>query len=664
MRNEINPQELIKTLNDATAQYEAGHPIMSDKQWDDLYFQLKQFEERTGIIYPDSPVHTIKVYQFSSLKKVTHSHPMLSLDKTKSLTAINDFIGNHEVVAMAKMDGLTCSLTYTNGMLTRAETRGNGIEGEDITHNVEHVKNVPIKIPTNKPTVVIDGEMICTYKDFEPFKGEYRNPRNFAAGSIRLQDPYESQRRNLTFIAWDGIEGFDETTLTDKLSTISNYGFDIVPWMMENPQHAITDIQQYCQTHSYPIDGIVFKYNNCAEYEAMGRTEHHFKGGIAYKFYDDLYDTELLDIEWSMGKTGVLTPIAIFEPIDVDGSIVERASLHNVSLLKDFFRGTPFRHQPMRIYKANQIIPQVYDTADSKALTDDIIPFPEVCPYCGHPLDYRYEGVSEYCFCDNKACGGRLINRLDHFFGKKGLNIKGLSEATFEKLIDWGWVNSITDVFHLENYREEWIKKPGFGPKSVENLLNSINAGRHCELSSFLAGLGIPLVGSRYSKIIAEHMWDYAEFRDAINSGFNFMTYDGIGPEINDSIINFDYTEADNLDMLELEIVNNTKTKENNSYQVLQGQVFVITGRLHSYKNRDELIQEIEANGGKVVNTITKNVNYLINNDINSTSSKNIAAKKLNIPIITEEKLKQLISREILYIGTAQTKEITCEVSI
>ena len=648
MKNNIDPTQLIKTLNEATAAYEAGHPIMSDKQWDDLYFQLKEFEDTTGIIYPNSPVRVISVYKFSQLRKVTHSHPMLSLAKTKSLTDINEFVGNHDVVAMAKMDGLTCSLTYINGKLFCAETRGNGIEGEDVTHNVEHIKNVPIVIPTSKQTVVIDGEVICTYADFEPFQNEYRNPRNFAAGSIRLQDPYESERRNLSFIAWDGIEGFDETTLTDKLDTIANYGFDTVPWIMENPQYAISDLQSYCQTHSYPIDGIVFKYNNCAEYESMGRTEHHFNGGIAYKFYDDLYETQLLDVEWSMGKTGVLTPIAVFEPVEADGSIIERASLHNVSLLYDIFNGqTPFKHQGIRIYKANQIIPQVYDaTGPIKDVPpEDIIKFPEICPCCGKPLSYRYEGVSEYCFCDNTACEGRLINRLDHFFGKRGLDIKGLSEATFEKLINWGWVNSITDVFHLENYKEEWIKKAGFGPKSVENLLNSINTGRRCELAAFLAGLGIPLVGTKYAKIIAEHMTDYAEFRDAINSGFNFMTYDGIGPEINDSIIHFDYTEADNLDIFELEILNSAKKTVHNNSQVLSGQTFVITGKLHIYKNRDTLVKEIEGYGGKVVNTVSKNTTYLINNDIASTSSKNKTAKSLGIPIISEEDFhKQLLA--------------------
>ena len=664
-----NVIEVINFLNDATIAYEKGTPIISDKQWDDLYFKLDEFEKNVGFVYANSPTQRLMPYiiSVSSLTKVEHNHPMLSLAKTKSLTEIEAFCENNEVIAMAKMDGLTCSLTYKDGKLISAETRGNGVIGEDVSHNVRRIKNIPLQIPNLSPIVVIDGEVICTYKDFEPFADTYRNPRNFAAGSIRLLDANESAKRNLSFVAWDLIQGVNVDTLSDKLDILTQYGFDVVPWMIENPKYAITDIQDYCKTHSYPIDGIVFKYNNCDKYEAMGRTEHHFNGGIAYKFYDDLYETQLLDIEWSMGKTGVLTPVAIFEPVEADGSIVERASLHNVSLLKDMFnRQPPFKHQGIRIYKANQIIPQIYDTTGpiKDVPAEDQITFPVNCPCCGKPLSYRYEGVSEYCFCDNPECDGKLINRLDHFFGKKGLDIKGLSKATFEKLIDWGWVNSIRDIFHLDLYTEQWIKKPGFGLKSVENILNSIAVGRKCELSAFLSGLGIPLVGTKYAKLIASNVADYTEFRDLIIRKCSFMKYDGIGPEINDNILSFDYTEADALDIFELNIVNNIKSNTHTMSQVLKGQTFVITGRLQFYKNRDTLVKEIEHYGGKVVNTVTKNTTYLINNDINSTSSKNKTAKQLNIPIITEETLKQLINGEILYVGTAQTKEITCEVSI
>lgn len=638
--NEI--RTAIETLNKASVAYDTGHPFMSDKAWDDLYFKVKQFEEDTGILYPDSPTREVVTYEtMTSLEKVQHNHLMLSLDKTKSIDEIQAFCGNKEVIAMAKMDGLTCSLMYVNGKLTKAETRGNGIIGENILHNAKHLKNVPQQINTDKEAIVIDGEVICTYTDFEPFQDEYKNPRNFASGSIRLLSAEESEMRHLSFIAWDGIEGFDETTLSAKLDKIAEYGFEVVPWMIENPIYAINDINEYCHCHSYPIDGIVFKYNDCAEYNRCGRTEHHFKGGLAFKFYDDLYNTKLLNIEWSMGKTGVLTPIAVFEPVQADGSVIERASLHNLSLLEDIFNGRPHYGQALTIYKANQIIPQVYE---SQPATPDMeeIKFPELCPCCGQPLSYRYDGMSQYCFCDNKECSGRLINRLDHFFGKKGLDIKGLSKATFEKLINWGWVNSLIDVFNLKEHKDEWIKKPGFGEKSVNNILIAIDIGCICEFSSFIAGLGIPLVGTRYSKIIAEHFPNWVEFREAIfSNAYNFMKWDGFGPELHDSIMNFNYTEADGL-AHELTILNslyNTTT----SNTELHNKTFVITGKLNKYKNRDALVKDIEMHGGKVVGTVSKNTTYLINNDINSTSSKNETAKKLNIPIITEEQFEDLL---------------------
>jgi DNA ligase (NAD+) len=290
------------------------------------------------------------------------------------------------------------------------------------------------------------------------------------------------------------------------------------------------------------------------------------------------------------------------------------------------------------------------------------IEYPEVCPYCGEKVSYRYDGISEYCFCDNPNCAGRLINRLEHFFGKKGLDIKGLSKATFEKLIDWGWVNSIEDVFKLTQYKDEWVQKPGFGEKSVNNILNAIESGKTCEMSKFIAGLGIPLVGSSYAKVITQNMRTWDEFRDAVKSNFNFMQWDGFGPQVSDSLLHFDYTEADNLYINYLNIDNSLyhSTGNTTTSDTLKNITFVITGKLTTYKNREALVSDIEAHGGKVANSISKNTSYLINNDINSTSSKNVAAKKLNIPIITEETFKQLMNGEILYIGTTSTVELTC----
>lgn len=639
--------ELIKTLNDATVAYNEGHPIMSDEQWDSLYFQLKKVEEETGVVYPNSPTRQIIPYdKVEGLAKVKHGHPMLSLDKTKSIDDIKSFCDGKEMIAMAKMDGLTCSLTYTNGLLTAAETRGNGKVGEDILHNARHIKNIPQKIAAQNSRIVIDGEVICTYKDFEAFQDEYRNPRNFASGSIRLLDSEESAARSLSFIAWDGIEGFKEERLSEKLETIKQYGFDIVPYSLDDIEDAINALKEECIRDSYPIDGIVFKYDNVKDYEACGRTEHHFKGGIAYKFYDELYDTELIDIEWSMGRTGVLTPVAIFNPVEIDGAIIERASLHNLSILQEVLGVTPYVSQPIRIYKANQIIPQVYDAEkltreEIEVSGHEVIEYPVKCPCCGHTLIPRNDGTSTFLVCENNECDGKLINRLDHFFGKKGLDVKGLSIETFEKLINWGMIKTFVDVFHLDKYSAELAKKPGFGKKSTENMLKAIEKGKTCELSQFICAIGIPNVGARYAKVLAETFETWEDFLNAV-SGFDFTSLDGFGKEIQYSICSVHYNEADEIAKL-LTIKNSLYSKE--KAPVLNGKTFVITGSLHRFPNRDALIASIEAYGGKVSGSVSKNTSYLINNDIESSSSKNKNAKKLGIPIITEDEFISLISK-------------------
>lgn len=639
--------ELIKVLNDATIAYNEGHPVMSDEQWDALYFQLKQIENETGVVYPDSPTRQVIPYdKVSSLSKVRHNHPMLSLDKTKALDEIADFCEDKECIAMAKMDGLTCSLTYENGKLIAAETRGNGEVGEDILHNAKHIKNIPQAIAAQNLRIVIDGEVICTYKDFEPFQDEYRNPRNFASGSIRLLDSELSASRSLSFIAWDGIEGFDNDKLSDKLEVIKSFGFDVVPWTMSAPADAIEELKNACIELSYPIDGIVFKYNKCSEYNACGRTVHHFKGGIAYKFYDELYDTELLDIEWSMGRTGVLTPVAIFAPVEIDGATIERASLHNVSMLQEVLGVTPYINQPIRIYKANQIIPQVYDAEkltreEIEASGHEVIEYPVKCPCCGHTLIPRNDGISTFLVCENNECDGKLINRLDHFFGKKGLDVKGLSIETFEKLINWGMITTFIDVFHLDKYSAELAKKPGFGKKSTENMLKAIEEGKTCELSQFICAIGIPNVGARYAKVLAETFETWEDFLKAV-SGFDFTSLDGFGKEIQCSICSVHYNEADEIAKL-LTIKNSLYSREKST--ALKGKTFVITGSLQRFPNRDAMIASIEAYGGKVSGSVSKNTSYLINNDIHSQSSKNKTAQKLGIPIITEEEFIKMIEK-------------------
>ena len=356
--NEI--RELINKINYYTKLYDEGKPEISDKEWDNLYFKLVALESKTGIYFEDSPIQRISYQVVNKLNKVEHSHPMLSLDKTKDINDIKSFIGSKNYIAMAKMDGLTCSLTYENGKLIKAETRGNGIIGEDILHNALQVKNIPNKI-NYKNRLVIDGEIICTYKDFEPFANEYKNPRNFASGSIRLLDSKESASRNLSFITWDLIEGFtDNDFLSTRLIELRNIGFTIVPFYCNRDiEESVELIKKDCKDLGYPIDGIVFKYDEVKEYNAVGRTDHHFKGGLAYKFYDEEYETTLEDIEWTMGRTGQISPIALFKTLDIDGTEVSRASLSNISIMKKTLGENPFVGQTLLVSKRNQIIPKI-----------------------------------------------------------------------------------------------------------------------------------------------------------------------------------------------------------------------------------------------------------------------------------------------------------------
>lgn len=638
----------IEQLNKWQDAYDNGQPLVSDKEYDDLYFWVKEYEIHHGYSMPGSPTQKIRYEVVSELKKVKHEYqPMLSLDKTKDIEEIKRFIGDKDWIAMLKLDGLTCRLTYEEGRLVRAETRGNGIEGEDITHNARVLPSIPQIIPY-KDTLVVDGEVICDLNTFEQFKGEYANARNFAAGSIRLLDSNECAKRGLTFVAWDVITGYEDydTSLNKKLTTLIDYHFTIVPFSMLDLETVIDDLQdsnkKYC---NYPIDGIVFKYNKNGDYQAAGRTEHHFRGGLAYKFYDEEYETELLDIEWSMGRTGVLTPVAVYKDIEIDGATCNRANLHNLNIMDELLGVQPYMGQKIWVYKANQIIPQISKT-ERRELSMDMTFFltPELCPMCLGETEIRTsDSGTQELYCSNPQCPGKLINKLDYFCGKKGLDIKGLSKATLEKLIDWGWVTSISDICALGEVADLWASKPGFGPKSVTKLIDSIWKARETTLAQYLSAISIPLIGKTYAQKLADFFETYEEFRSAITDGFVFESIDGIGPEKADAIWSFDYTEADNL--VEKGIIT-FKTKESaleNSGNALEGKTFCVTGRVHIWKNRDELSAAVTAAGGKVTSSVSSKTDYLVNNDINSTSSKNLKAKELGIPIITEEQLQELM---------------------
>ena len=644
-------RDLIEKLNYYTKLYDEGKSPISDKEWDDMYFHLEKLEEETGISLGNSPTIHIDYQVVNQLKKVKHNHPMLSLDKTKSEDEVVEFLAGHDGIAMAKMDGLTCSLCYEDGLLISAETRGNGEIGEDILQNIVRVKGVPIEIPF-KDKLVVDGEVICTYEDFEDFSSTYKNPRNFASGSIRLLDSRASSQRRLTFVAWDCITGLDEyKNLSQKIIHLDSLGFIIVPFLVlpinnsDKINHAISLIKGMAKDFSYPIDGIVFKYNDCEYYQSLGATEHHFRGGLAFKFYDEEYETNLKDIEWSMGKTGILTPVAIYDDVDTDDSIINRASLHNLNIMNQLL-GKPYKGQKIWVCKQNEIIPQVVRSEKSDAALT-YIDIPTKCPVCGSDTYVK----DDFLYCSNPNCDGKFINQLVHFCGKKGLDIKGLSEATLQKLVDWGWINNYQELFSLSNFRDEWINKPGFGQKSVDKLLSTIEEVRYCELWQFISALSIPLIGSTYAKEIAKKCKDWFSFREYVEKNYDFTAWDRFGYEMNDSLHRFNYSQADDLAYKILDIHNSLWIDPQVTIEKIESAIlnknFVITGRLLLIQNREKLINIVEEKGGKVQSSISSKTTYLVCNDLNSASTKFKKAKELNIPVISEEELLKMCDYKI-----------------
>lgn len=635
-------EEIIKQLNEWTKLYDEGHPIVTDKEWDELYFKLVKMEKEAGYSLPESPTRKINYEVVSSLKKVQHNHLMLSLAKTKNwadfVNYFSNIDGGKDIVLMPKLDGLTCSLRYVNGELVSAETRGNGQEGEDILHNAKVISSIPNKI-SYKDELIIDGEVICTYKNFENWNEEFKNPRNFSAGSIRSLDSKVCAKRNLTFVCWNVIIGFEENnSFIYKMGQLDKLGFITVPWVSTFDLDAKEYIIETSKKLSYPIDGLVARFDDLAFGRELGETAHHPKSAYAFKFYDEEYETTLRGIDWSLGRTGVLTPIACFDPIDIDGTVITKASLHNLSILNELSGGYQNIGDKLYIYKANQIIPQV---SHWEHQNDGIeLSVPLVCPICGGATEIQIsDSGTNVLVCTNPTCQGKFLNKLDHFCGVKGLDIKGLSLATLEKIYNWGWVNTLADLYNLKNYRDIWINKPGFGIASVDKILNAIENSKNTTLESFISAIGIPTIGKTISKEIVKYVPTYENFRELILEKFDWSTYDGFGIITSDFINNFDYTEADNV----FPYLSFKKIEHNQTNQ-LNGKTFCITGTLKTFKNRAEFQNKIESAGGKVVSAINSKVDYLINNNIESTSSKNLTARKLNIPIISEEEVKKFLT--------------------
>ena len=617
----------IEKLNEHTKYYDAGIPLISDEEWDNLYFEISKYEEETGFISENSPTSSIFYQVVNKLEKVTHSHPMLSLSKTKSIEDLKSF-SDDETILMAKMDGLTCSLTYKKGVLTLAETRGNGIIGENITHNAMVIDSIPKRLDTFDD-LVVDGEIICDYTSFKEFSNDFKNPRNFASGSIRLLDSEECSKRKLSFIAWDLINS-EFNTLEENLNYLDILGFITVPRHIFEHDNVVELLKEECKFLSYPIDGLVLKINDIKKYRSLGSNDHHPLGGIAFKFYDELYDTELEDIIWSTAKTGIITPIAKFKPVEIDGTSVSKASLHNLSIMKDIL-GSPYTGQKIRVFKANMIIPQVA-SAEKRGVGN--IEIPKHCPSCGEELVIEKLYNTEVLKCNNTNCPSKILYKLNHFIGKNGLDIDSLSVKTLEKLIELGWLSSLSDIFMLKNHRDEWVELDGFKEHSVDKILNQIP--EEIELWKILASLGIPDVNKSMAKKIVEYFNTEEECINALLNQDDFSKINGIGKVLADNIKQFDYTEFK--DILKYASIKKKKSTEEGTLNNLN---FCITGSLKYFKNRDELVKVIEDNGGKITG-VSKKLNYLINNDSTSTSSKNKKANELNIPIITEEEFLNL----------------------
>ena len=654
-------KELTEQLNHyRDSYYNNSESLISDKQYDDLFDELQSLEEETGIIMSNSPTNTVGYEVKSKLEKVKHSHPMLSLNKTKSIDELKKFANNRDCLLMCKMDGLTVLLTYENGELIQAETRGNGEEGEIITHNAKVFENIPVHIDYTGH-LEVEGEAIIVYDDFEkinsklPENEKYKNPRNLVSGSVRQLDSNIAAQRHIKFIAWKVPyvikEKYAIKTMVDRFSLIEELGFETVPQVIiksweEHYDEYIKILKEIAQEKGFPIDGLVMTYNDISYGESLGMTGHHPKHSLAFKFYDDIYPTELLDVEFTMGKTCVLTPTAVFKPVEIDGTVVERASLHNISIMKEL--GITHKGQTINVYKANQIIPQIDSVEDDDIeITDDnmIIPV-ETCPICGADTKIIQENNSKVLICTNDNCKGKLLGKLVHFCSKNAINIEGMSEATLQFLIDKGWVKSFQDIYKLDYHRENWKEYDGFGDRSVDKLLDAIENSRKTTLDRFIYSLSIPQIGRSTSKDISKYCNNSIDEFTFImeNTSLEFAAIDGIGVSATTSLDDWWNINRDMFYELAEEFVFSNKKENNNVSVDLSGKTFVITGSLTHYKNRDELVSVIEGLNGKVSGSVSAKTSYLINNDTQSSSSKNQKAKQLNIPIISEQDFINIIS--------------------
>lgn len=626
-------RELTEFLNKAAdAYYNTGDTIMEDHEFDTLLEELCSLEQETGFVMATSPTHKVGYEVKSELQKVTHNHPMLSLAKTKDWNEFIMYFESKDVIGMLKMDGLTCSLRYIDGELVSAETRGNGEIGEDVLLNIKTVKTVPLKIPY-KDELIVDGEIICTYDDFQPFAEEYKNSRNFASGSIRLLDSKECAKRSLTFVVWNVVKGFDkENSFLRRLVAIEGLGFTAVPWTSSFDWDAKEFLINKAKKLGYGIDGLVGRFDDIKYGESLGSTSRCSNAAYAFKFYDELTETTLRDIEWTLGRTSVLTPTAVFDSVDIDGSSVSRASLHNISIMKNL--GLT-KNCTIRVFKANQIIPQV-DSADKNG--DVPIKIPTKCPVCGGVTSIKQDNESEVLVCTNPDCIGKKLARFTHFVSRKCMNIDGLSERTLETLISHGFIHNYKDIYHLSDYRSELIRLDGYGAKSIDNLLESIEKSRNVKLENFITALGIPNIGLSAAKAISKKFnGDHYEFIQALSSDYDFSQIDDFGEITNKSLHDWWKSKDPMAELLPIEM--NFIVEEKSVDNSLSGLKFCITGMFS--QSRDELKAILESKGAKFISSVSKNLDVLFVGD--KAGSKLAKAQQLGIKIADENELMKML---------------------
>lgn len=636
-------RELTDKLNEAAkAYYSEDREIMSNLEYDKLYDELVELEKKEGVVLAGSPTAKVGYEALSELPKEEHESPMLSLDKTKEVEGLRSFLGGQEALISWKLDGLTVVLTYENGELVKAVTRGNGVIGEVITNNAKTFKNIPLKIE-HQGIVTLRGEAVIRYSDFEKINAQienpdekYKNPRNLCSGSVRQLNNEITAKRNVNFFAFSLVraEGVDfENSVENQFLWLEKQGFEVVEYkrVTENTiAEAVKEFADKIPQNDFPSDGLVVVMDDIAYGQSLGSTAKFPRNSIAFKWADEMAETTLLKIEWSASRTGLINPVAVFEPVELEGTTVSRASVHNVSVMRALKLG---EGDKIKVYKANMIIPQIAENLTQSGQAE----IPTSCPVCGGVTEIRKVKEGESLYCTNEECQAKRIKSFTLFVSRDALNIEGLSEATLEKFVDSGFIKEYADIFRLERYKDQMITLEGFGEKSYNNLIDSIEKARKTTMPRLLYSLGIANVGLSTAKIICnEYDHDAERLMNAEEEDLSLIN--GIGEVIAKSFCQYFAKEENRaqflqlLDILEIEV-------EEKAQSIFKNMVFVITGSVEHFSNRSEMKEFIEKNGGKVTGSVTSKTTYLINNDKTSTSSKNKKAKELNIPIISEEEV-------------------------